>query len=716
MTTPEPALFAEFTAPTYEEWRAEAERSLKGVDFERKLIRTTYEGLTIKPLYLQADVANRPHLDSLPGFAPFLRAATAAGNLAQPWLIAQELPYPTAEQFNQAVRADLERGQTAVVLLTDLATRLGIDPDQAQPDMVGVGGVSLATMDDLAQALAGIDLSRTPLLLEAGTAALPLAAMLIAALQRTGTALQPVRGLIASDPLGQLATAGTLPTTLPQIYSELAVLTDWAASNAPHLGTLAVDASIYHNSGGHAVHELAFAVATGTAYLRAMQQHALTVDQIAPRLHFSFAVGANFFLEIAKLRAARLLWARIVAAFGGQAASQQMHLHARTALWNMTRTDPYVNMLRATTEAFAAALGGCSSLTVLPFDAVLGLPDEFSRRIARNTQLILQYECNMNGLIDPAGGSWYLETLTDELARAAWRLFQEVEQQGGMQAALLAGMPQQQVAATAAERAKALASRKDILVGTNMYANVNEPPIAQHLPDYLSLHRERARQLASLRTHDDNPAAHTATLERLGKMLHASPTTELFVSTVAAAAAGATLGELTRTLRLEQTDSAPEITALHLHRAAEPFEALREAADAFQQRTGQRPLVFLATMGPVAQHKPRADFSRGFFEVGGFAVQEGGVLETPAAAVQAALASNAPIVVICSTDDTYPELVPPITQQLKAARPETIVVLAGYPQDQIEAHQAAGVDTFIHLRANLFETLNQLQEQIGVRA
>lgn len=715
MTTPEPALFAEFTAPSYEEWRAEAERSLKGVDFERKLIRKTYEGLAIKPLYVQSDVANLPHLDSLPGAAPFLRGATAAGNLAQPWLIAQELPYPTAEQFNQAVRADLERGQTALVLLTDLATRLGIDPDQAQPDMVGAGGVSLATVDDLAQALVGIDLSRYPLMLESGAAALPLAAMLAAVLQRTGTAPQAVRGMIASDPLGQLATAGTLPTTLPQLYSELAALTSWAIHNAPQLGTLAVDASIYHNSGGHAVHELAFAVATGTDYLRALQQHDLTVDQIAPRMHFSFAVGANFFLEIAKLRAARLLWARIVAAFGGQAASQQMHLHARTALWNMTRTDPYVNMLRATTEAFAAALGGCSSLTVLPFDAVLGLPDEFSRRIARNTQLIIQHECNMNGLIDPAGGSWYLETLTNELARAAWGLFQEVERQGGMQAALLAGMPQQQVAATAAERAKNLAGRKDILVGTNMYANVKEQPIEQHLPDHLSLHRERARQLASLRTHDDNPADHTTTLAHLGQMLHASHA-ELFASTVAAAATGATLGELTRTLRLEQADSAPEITALRLHRAAEPFEELRHAADAFAQRTGQRPLVFLATMGAVAQHKPRADFARGFFEVGGFAVQDGGVLETPDAAVQAALASNAPIVVICSTDDTYPDLVPPITQQLKAARPETVVVLAGYPQDQIEAHKAAGVDVFIHVRANLFETLNQLQEQIGVRA
>ncbi|NJL03880.1 MAG: methylmalonyl-CoA mutase [Chloroflexaceae bacterium] len=698
MTTPDTALFAEFTAPSYAEWRAEAERSLKGVDFERRLIRKTYEGLMIKPLYVQEDVATLPHLDSLPGVAPFLRAATATGYLVQVWQIAQELPYPTASAFNQAIRSDLERGQTAVVLLPDLATRLGLDPDQAEVGMVGAGGTSLATANDLAQALAGVDLSRTPVYIEAGLVAVPLAALLLSALRESGTPLHALRGSLASDPLGSLATAGSLPVALPQLYAELAALTGWAHDNAPQLATLNVDASIYHNSGGHAVQELAFAMATAVDYLREMQAHQLHIDTVAPRLHFSFAVGANFFMEIAKLRAARLLWSRIVAAFGGSTASQQIHLHARTALWNVTRTDPYVNMLRSTTEAFAAALGGCESLTVAPFDTVFGLPDEFSRRTARNMQLVLQNECYLPQVIDPAGGSWYLECLTDELARAAWGLFQDVEKQGGMLAALQAGLPQAQVAATAAERAKSLASRKDVLVGTNMYANAKEKPHASHLPDYAAVQQERAGQVAAQRT-----AAPTAPLASADLLASGAPQ-------------GATIGTLTQALRGNTEASSVSIPPLHLHRLAEPFEQLREAAYAHAEQHGQPPLVFLATMGPVAQHKPRAEFARGFFEVGGFAVQDGGILETPEAAVQAALASAAPIVVICSTDDTYPELVPPITQQLKAAQPEVQVVLAGYPQDQIAAHQAAGVDAFIHLRANVYETLTNLQQTIGVRA
>lgn len=598
MTTPDTALFAEFTAPSYAEWRAEAERSLKGVDFERKLFRKTYEGLTIKPLYVQEDVANLPHLDSLPGVAPFLRAATATGYLVQVWQIAQELPYPTASAFNQAVRSDLERGQTVVVLLPDLATRLGIDPDQAEVGMVGAGGTSLATANDLAQALAGVDLRRTPVYIEAGLVAVPLAALLLSALRESGTPMHAVRGSLASDPLGSLATAGSLPVALPQLYAELAALTGWAHDNAPQLATLNVDASIYHNSGGHAVQELAFAMATAVDYLREMQAHQLHIDTVAPRLHFSFAVGANFFMEIAKLRAARLLWSRIVAAFGGSTASQQIHLHARTALWNATRTDPYVNMLRSTTEAFAAALGGCESLTVAPFDTVFGLPDEFSRRTARNTQLVLQHECNLPQVIDPAGGSWYLECLTDELARAAWGLFQEVEKQGGMLAALQAGFPQAQVAATAVERAKSLASRKDVLVGTNMYANAKEQPHAHHLPDYAAVQQERAAQVAAART--------------ASAMAPLTPA-ELLAS---GAPQGATIGTLTQALRGNAAAASLKITPLHLHRLAEPFEQLREAAYAYAEQHGQPPLVFLATMGPVAQHKPRADFARGFFEVG----------------------------------------------------------------------------------------------------
>ncbi|NJK78948.1 MAG: methylmalonyl-CoA mutase [Chloroflexaceae bacterium] len=706
--------FAEFPYPAYETWRAEVESTLKGAAFERKLIKKTYEGISTLPLYRPEDVAHLSHITSLPGFAPFVRGTRAAGYLPQPWLIAQELPYALPTEFNKALHADLERGQTAVNLPLDVASRTGHDPDQAAVGAVGLAGVSIASVDDLAEALEGVDLTQVPIFIQAGASGLGITTLLVALLRRQGRAVAQVRGAIGGDPLGTLAATGSLPTTLERAYAELAALTIWACDHAPNLATIEVQATFYHDAGGHAVQELAYAMATGVEYIRAMLARGLSIDDVAPRMRFAFAVGSNFFMEIAKLRAARLVWSRIVAAFGGSAESQKLAMHARTSRWNKTQSDPYVNMLRTTTEAFAAAMGGCDSMHVGCFDEVIRLPDEFARRIARNTQIILQQECLFTDVIDPAGGAWYIEHLTDEVARMGWALFQEIEKAGGMLAALQAGTPQQQIAATASERIKSLATRKDILVGTNMYPNLKEKPLELHEPDYAALHRTRAAQLAEHRTHDDT-ADHTTTLDKLAQMLTAAPD-QLVATAIAAAQAGATLGELTRTLRTEQAGAPISVTPLRMQRGSELFEGLRAAAEAHLQQHGERPQVFLATMGPLVQHKARADFAQAFLEVGGFGVQYPHGFDTAEAAAQAALASGAPIVVICSTDETYPDLVAPITQQIKATNPAVRVVLAGYPQDQVEAHKAAGVDDFVHLRANVYQTLQQLQQQIGVSA
>jgi methylmalonyl-CoA mutase len=484
----------------------------------------------------------------------------------------------------------------------------------------------------------------------------------------------------------------------------MAQMTAWAEQEAPALQTIAAQSYPYHNSGGNAIQELAFVLTTGVEYLRAMQERGLDIESVAPRMGFGFAVGTQFFMEIAKLRAARILWAQVVEAFGGSAEAQKMHLHIRTSAWNKTVYDPYVNMLRTTVEAFAGSMGGCNSMHVAPFDEIMRQPDEFSRRIARNTQLILQQECNFNRLIDPAGGSWYVESLTDQLARAAWGLFQEVEKQGGMLKALQAGFPQSQVAEVAKKRADALASRKDVLLGTNMYPNLFEKNLDPRTPDFAALRKERAAQV----THA--PAAQ----EKLSAIGQASGAARMQAA-IAAAEAGATLGEITSALRGSGA-AAPSIEPLRLHRGGEPFEAMRKAAEAYRDQHGKRPQVFLANMGPLVQHKARADFTTGFLEVGGFEMIRPEGFDTPQAAAQAAIDSGAQIVVICSTDDTYPDLVPPLAQQLKAARSDITVLLAGYPADQVEAHKAAGVDDFIHLRANCYEMNAKLQQKIGVSA
>jgi methylmalonyl-CoA mutase N-terminal domain/subunit len=317
-------------------------------------------------------------------------------------------------------------------------------------------------------------------------------------------------------------------------------------------------------------------------------------------------------MEIARLRAARLLWAKIVQAFGGNAESQKMRIHARTSAWNQTVYDPHVNLLRGTTEAFSAVVGGCDSLHISPFDELVRVPDEFSRRVARNTHTVLREETHITRTVDPAGGSWYVETLTDAVARQTWTIFQEVEKQGGMsEGAAEAGWPQSQIADTAAKRAANIAKRKDIFVGTNMYPNMKETRIEPASVDAWAVQTERTAAISQFRA-TANADQKQAALDALAKA-----GTNSVDAAIQAALTGASLGEIAQAARTG-AKAGPTTNPVHAHRGAQAFEALRQAAETYVARTGQRPLVFLATMGPLTQHKGRADFSTAFLGVGGF--------------------------------------------------------------------------------------------------
>jgi methylmalonyl-CoA mutase len=660
-------LFAEFDAPAYEAWREATVSSLKGVPFE-KLITRTYEGIDLQPLYRAEDAADLAHVATLPGKPPYVRGSDATGYLEQPWAIAQEIGAATPSEFNRRLLHDLQRGQNAVNLIFDASGRRGVPMQDAR---------------DVGAALANVDLAAVPLLLHCGADAVPAAALLMAALPSDAA----IAGAIDNDPLGELAAAGTLPASLDALYDEMAMLTRWAAANAPALRTISVRGDRYQNAGADAVTELAAALAAGVAYVRAMQARDLPVDTTAGSLTFVFGLGSNFFMEVAKLRAARLLWSQVIEAFGGNAAAQRMVIHARTADWNKTVYDPYVNMLRVTTEAFAGAVAGVQSMHVAPFDAPIREADEFSRRMARNTQLILQEECSLTRLIDPAGGSWYVERLTDELARAAWQRFQAIETAGGLAAALADGTVQQQIAATAAARVANLARRKDVLVGVNMYPNLGEA-------------EAKAEAKAEAEGHAEDVAV------SLGEAS--------FASLVERAKAGANLAQLRSALR-RNAGPGPAVEPLQPLRVAAAFEALRQAAASYAAAHGATPKIFLANMGSLKQHKARADFTQGFVNVGGFECIYPAGFETPDAAAAAALDAGAQAVVICSTDDSYPEIVPALTARIKAAAPEMPVLLAGYPTDQIDAFRAAGIDEFIHLRADCHAVNAWLQATIGIK-
>jgi methylmalonyl-CoA mutase len=714
-STPKPGearLLADFQPVSYDDWRKVVEAELKGAPFDKKMFTTTYEGIRLRPIYRREDSAGLPQVNSFPGFAPFVRGTNASGYVQKSWDVSQEVAFPSPTEFNHAARNSISRGLNALNMVLDRATRNGYDPDWAQPEEVGLGGLSIATLGDLDRALDGIDLEKVVLLVRSGASALPFAALLIALARKRKKALAGLRGCIEMDPLGVLSHEGRLPQSLKGAYHEMANLTRWAAERAPFLQTICVHSRVWHEAGANAVQELAYSLATGVEYLREMNARGVDVDVVAPRIRFAITVGVNYFMEISKLRALRMLWARAVSVLGGNAQSQRLSLHVRTSQWNKTAYDPYNNLLRTTVEAFAGVVGGCESLQVGAFDEVIRQPDDFSRRVARNIQLILQNECRLDQVIDPAGGSWFVENLTSELSTRAWSLFQEVWKLGGMEAALRAEFPQKTIAATAAERFKNVAHRRDSIVGVNQYANPKEKPLDRALPDAKVFHKRRVQQVASHRTSLEEDQSEIV-LEKLANVVQAEDA-KLFEACVEAASAGATIGEITRAMRINDSPSAP-ITPVCITRAAVSLECLREAMDNYAARTQEHPRVFLCNMGSLREHKARADFSRGFFAVGGYETISPAGFRTPEEAGEAFAKTDCRLAVICSTDENYPALVAPLVKALRKERDDAVVILAGYPEEQIEAHKAAGVDDFIHVRADAVELLGKFHSKLGIK-
>ena len=710
-TVTPPRLFDAFAEATPAAWRKAAEDSLAGAPFDKKLVTRTPEGIDLQPIYTREDAESLTAKEAMPGIAPYLRGSNALGARPNGWLIAQELPYGKPDLFNQALIQDLNRGQNCVNLLFDVATRLGLDPDMALAGEVGGCGLSLATLDDVGRALRGVDLSAVPVHAPAGISALSITALLVAWLAEQGKKPQALHGAILSDPLTDWLGLGSLPVSLAATLDEMAELTAWAEAAKVPIRTIGIQAGLWADAGGTAVHELAFGLSTGIDYLRELSHRHVPVDVSGRRAVMTFSLGSHFFMEIAKLRASRLLWARAVGAAGGGAEAQRLQVHGRTSMWNKTVLDPHVNLLRATTEAFAGVMGGCASLHVGAFDECFRVPDDFSRRLARNIQIILAEECLLGQVVDPVGGSWYVETLTRQLAERAWALFQEVERAGGMAAALAKGMPQEAVAKSARERVAAVESRRDGVIGTNLHPNLKERPESFEAQDYAALAVSRARQIIDYRT---SPGVERGeeVLSRLASLLgsHAPGRMDLLVS---AFAHGATLGEVNRVLRAGRAEGTL-VTKVRIQRRSASFEALRRRAASHKERTGSLPKVFLANMGPRKQFAARADFSAGFFAAGGFEAITNKGFETPQEAAAAAIASGAPVVVICSTDETYPSLVPPLAQALKAAPHRPKVILAGLPTAQVEALRAAGIDEFIHLRANCAQVLSKLQDELAL--
>lgn len=695
----------EFTPPTDEEWKAACEALLKGAPFEKKMFTKTYEGITFDPMYTRKHTEDILPKGVMPGMGDYLRGVDAAGYIGKPWGIAQACDETLPAENNELLRHEHDKGATIYHIVLDTASRTGVDARQAET--VGDTGTSVTTVEDMHVLLTGLDLAKFPLYVYAGANAVPLLALVAAARRASGEDMAEVRGIVGADPIGALAADGKLPASLDAHYDSLAAAARWATVNAPHLRTVFVRSDVYSNGGANDVQEVASVLATATAYLRTLCERGLTIDEAASQIAFAFSMGANFFLQIAKLRAVRPLWAQIVGAFGGSAEAQKMRIHARPALFFKTIYDPYVNMLRNTTEIFSGVVGGIDSFESAPFDEPIRKGDEFSRRIARNVQIMLQEEFGLLQPIDPAGGSWAVETLTRQMKEKIWAEFQRIEKEGGIIAALRAGSLQESVAAVLAARFKNADLRRDRIVGNNMYPNMTETLLETRAEDTAALKAQRTADIDAYLSDIDvkHRDEALASLRQAHSVDHA----------VEAALAGATIAELMTAVT--EGNGAETVTAIAPHRWSERFEALRQRTEEYKAEKNDNVKIFLANMGPIPQHKARADFTTGFLQVGAFEVLGNDGFKTVEEAANAARASGADAVVICSTDATYPEIVPALAPKLHEVLPNARVFLAGAaPKDLLETYKEAGIDEYISVRANCYEILESLQKQKGMIA
>lgn len=665
-------LSEEFPRVSDEAWRAAVEADLKGADFDKKLVWRTHEGLRVQPYYREGALATLEYLESAPGEAPWHRGHSPKGNS---WAIVQELLNPDPAEANQAARQAFDGGADGVSFVSE-------------PTATGIRGVNLQSLDQMRALLKDLPVYRSAIHFRAGSNALPVFANFLAAMKASKADARDVHGSVDYDPLSDLVREGRYMGSREDLFFTLASVLEAGASRMPEFKVLSVQATQWLEAGGSAVQEIAFTLAAIAEYLSKLQSHGLEPAKVLPRMQICFATGSTYFMEIAKLRAARMLVSRVAAAFvGAGEAAPQICMMARTADFNQSLYDPHTNLLRATTEAMASAIGGADAIVVSPFDKIYRAPDETSLRLSRNIQLVLQHEAYLDKVADPAAGSYLFETLTDSLAAEAWEAFQKVEEMGGYLAAAANGFLVSETERVASARRQGVANRKQVLLGVNQYPNAAERALPRLDGESLVNEYEGTRRQFSIAPEDVLGSLETAFLE------------------------GSVLADARITLSQGATLLAQPLS---LHRAAEPFEKLRIQTERYAAKTGATPSVFLLKMGNVAMRQARAGFIQNFFGCAGFEVLDNLGFQSVDDGVKAAAAKQSDIVVLCSADDEYVALAREACPKLRQAIPQAKIVVAGYPADSIEVLKELGVADFIHVRSVAQEVLADYQRQLGM--
>lgn len=693
MTDTPLVLAAEFPDASHEQWLALVEKTLKGKPFDKAMVDRTPEGIAIPGLHSKEDWDATGDPSGLPGAAPFTRGGRASGNAATGWDIRQVCAHPNPVTANKQILADLETGATSVTLRLDLAGRTGLDSDAEGP-LAGEDGIMVSSLEDLETVLTGVYLDGATVALEAGGGFDGAAALLQALWRNKGIAPSAALGAFNADPLGSLALLGALPMTVDKALERMAALAAHTAATYPQVTAVMVDTGAHHGAGATESEDLACMLATGVAYLRAMEQTGMDLGTAARQIVFALPLDADQFPAIAKLRAARLLWGKVCAACGIEGADAAMRLTAYPSPRILTRRDPWVNMLRTTVTCFAAAVGGADAVSTTPFDAALGVPTDFARRVARNVQVVLMEESHLGKVIDPAGGSWYVETLTEKLAASAWTSFQAIEAAGGMAAALDSGMVQALVAKSREARKATFAKRKTAVTGVSEFPNIGESPVETAPVDLDALRASAADRLGRTR-----PASLPGTVADCA-------------GAVDQALKGASLGQLTSVL---SDGTAATIEPQPDYSFAEDYEALRDAADAAAAQDGVRPKVFLANLGPVAVHTARATFAKNLFEAGGVEAVFGEGTTDPAALAAAFKDSGAKAAVLCSSDEVYAEHAIACAKALGEAGAVKLYLAGRAADSAAEAAQAdVGLETYIYTGCDVLAVLQDLHAVLGI--
>jgi methylmalonyl-CoA mutase len=682
---------SKFPKKTLEDWRQLALEECKGQPVE-SLAWDTPEGIVVKALYTKEDLEKVDHLDTLPGLAPFVRGPKATMYAGRPWTVRQYAGFSTAEESNAFYRKNLEAGQTGLSVAFDLATHRGYDSDHPRVvGDVGKAGVAIDSIADMKILFDGIPLDKMSVSMTMNGAVLPVMAMYIVAAQEQGVSIGQLSGTLQNDILKEFMVRNTYiypPAPSMRIVSDIIAFT---SKNMPRFNSISISGYHMQEAGATCAQELAYTIADGIEYVRAAIASGLDVDAFAPRLSFFFGIGMNFFMEVAKLRAARLLWARLMRdKFAPQDnRSLMLRTHCQTSGVSLTANDPYNNIIRTTIEAMAAVLGGTQSLHTNSFDEALALPTEFSARIARNTQLVLKEETGITRTVDPLAGSYYVESLTSGLAGEAMKLIEEVEEMGGMTRAVETGMPKMRIEEASARRQARVDRGEDIIVGVNKYQLAEEPPIDILDIDNTAVREAQVRRIGQVRDSRDADACEKA-LDALTRAAR-DETGNLLELAVEAARARATVGEIS--YALEKAYGRHRATTRSIagvfgsaYEGDEDFSALQREVREFAGEEGRRPRMLVCKLGQDGHDRGAKVIATAFADIG-FDVDIGPLFQTPEEAVREAIENDVHVIGISSQAAGHKTLVPKVIEGLKEAGADDIVVICGGvipPQDHNE--------------------------------